>query len=374
MFFYTVLGFVILCCAWIFFCLRRAFGKGWWQAGFAVWCAFLIGTWYLRHLAPESAFWSTIMRAGFVGIGFSAIAAGVCFGVWFTEVALRRFRSRGIVFGTLANRRLSVSLAVLLAVLLSVYSVWEAGSLRVEHVVIPTAKLPAGMQRFRIAMVSDVHLSRDIGPELLERIAGIVNASDADVFVTLGDIVDTDMRGRDKDAAVLRSIRSRYGTYGVLGNHEDYRGLDNSLGFYKRAEITPLRGRSVAVGPIVLAGVDDSGISGAGMRAVNLVMEMKRRENPEAFVLFLCHRPQAPGVVLRGMPFDLMLSGHTHGGQIQPVGLIFTRLAHRAPSGLGEYGGGLRFVTNGAGYWGPPMRLFAPPEVVIIDLVPEFSR
>ena len=374
MFFYTVLGFVALCCAWLFFCLRRAFGGGRWQLGFAVWCAFLVGTWYLRHLAPESAFWSALLRAGFVGIGFSAIAAGVCFGVWFTEVALRRFRPRGVVFETLAKKRLSVSLAVLLAALLSVYSVWEAGSLRVEHLVVPTAKLPAGMQRFRIAMVSDVHLSRDIGPELLERIAGIVNASDADVFVTLGDIVDTDMRGRDKDAAVLRSIRSRHGTYGVLGNHEDYRGLDNSLSFYKRAGIAPLRGRSVAVGPIVLAGVDDPGISGAGMRAVNLVMEMKHRENPEAFVLLLCHRPQAPGVVLRGMPFDLMLSGHTHGGQIQPVGFIFTRLVHKAPSGLGEYGGGLRYVTNGAGYWGPPMRLFAPPEVVIIDLVPESSR
>jgi predicted MPP superfamily phosphohydrolase len=374
MFFYTVLGVIALCCAWLFFCLRRAFGRGSWQFGFAAWCVFLIGIWYLRHLAPESVMWSALLRAGFVGIGFSAIAAGVCFGVWFTEIVLRRFHPRGVVFQTLARRRLGVSLGVLLAALLSIYSVWEAGNLRVEHVVVSTAKLPAGVQRFRIAMVSDVHLSRDIGPELLQRIADIVNASDADVFVTLGDVVDTDMRGRDKDAAVLRSIRSRYGTYGVLGNHEDYRGLDNSLGFYKRAGIEPLRGRSIAVGSIVLAGVDDPAISGAGMRAVNLVMEMKNRENPGAFVLFLCHRPQAPGVVLRGMPFDLMLSGHTHGGQIQPVGLIFTRLVHKAPSGLGEYGGGLRYVTNGAGYWGPPMRLFAPPEVVIIDLVPESSR
>ena len=133
MFFYTVLGVIALCCAWLFFCLRRAFGRGSWQFGFAAWCVFLIGIWYLRHLAPESVMWSALLRAGFVGIGFSAIAAGVCFGVWFTEIVLRRFHPRGVVFQTRARRRLGVSLGVLLAALLSIYSVWEAGNLRVER-------------------------------------------------------------------------------------------------------------------------------------------------------------------------------------------------------------------------------------------------
>ncbi len=371
MFFYAVLGVIALCNAWVFFRLCRAFGRGWWQAAFVLWLAFPVGTWYMRHVVPPGAFWSFVMQAGFVGIGFSAIAAGVCLAAWLIEVTLRLCRPNGALLRIALTPRRSVPTALLLALLLSAYAVWEANTPRAVHVVIPTAKLPAGVERFRIAAVSDIHLSRTIGPEFLEKIAAIVNDSEPDIFVTLGDIVDTDMRGRDADAAVLRSIRSRYGSYGVLGNHEEYRGLGNSLAFHKAAGITVLRGEALRIGPILAAGVDDPRIPGAGAGAVRLARELKAERG--RFVLFLSHRPQAPAVIARGRLFNLMLSGHTHGGQIQPAGLIFTHFVHKAPQGLSEYAGALRYTSNGAGYWGPPMRLFAPPEVVIIDLVPESS-
>jgi hypothetical protein len=87
---------------------------------------------------------------------------------------------------------------------------------------------------------------------------------------------------------------------------------------------------------------------------------------PDTLVLLLKHRPQ----VIKGMEgkFDLQLSGHTHGGQIWPFGYI-VKWTNKSEQGLSRVGESAVFVSNGAGFWGPPLRLLAPPEVAVIDIV-----
>ncbi len=371
MFFFLILAFICLSGTYLCHSLRRAFGRRFWPVPFALFFACIIAVWYVRHNVPQGVLASLVMQAGFAGLGFLLIAAVLCLIADLFGFILRRIPTAARVYRAAFAPRRAVPAALILAVLVSAYAVYEARDLRGVQLSIPTAKLPAGTQRFRLAVVSDVHLSRYIGADLLREIADKVNAADADLFLSLGDLVDTDMSGRDEDTAILRSIKTRYGSFGVLGNHEEYRGQENSLSFHEKAGITLLRAEALAVGPLLLAGVDDTRIDGADKAAESLARQLRQTERGR-FVLFLCHRPKAPDGMY-GL-FDLMLSGHTHGGQIKPVGVFFEYLMHRAPAGLGLYAGGLRYVTNGAGFWGPPMRLLAPPEVLIIDLVPEPGR
>jgi predicted MPP superfamily phosphohydrolase len=124
----------------------------------------------------------------------------------------------------------------------------------------------------------------------------------------------------------------------------------------------------VVGGSLVVAGVDDPTFLGG------------RDKLPEAMATSLNGRPVGlPVVLLSHQPLalqaaadlgvGLMLSGHTHGGQIPPFQLL-NRIAYRYISGLHRIGDMFLYVSRGAGYWGPPVRLFADPEVVLIRLGP----
>lgn len=165
----------------------------------------------------------------------------------------------------------------------------------------------------------------------------------------------------------------------VLGNHEAYSGLQNSLDFTKAAGVQILRNEAAHAGGIVIAGVDDAMFLAGRVKesaaieekaASDLLKTLDGERARERFILLLRHRPGLYQKIA-GL-FDLQLSGHTHGGQIWPARYLAQR-ANGIASGLatlqGEHGESAIYVTLGTGVWGPPMRLFTPPEVTVIDLV-----
>lgn len=247
--------------------------------------------------------------------------------------------------------------AGLLALGLLGYGFIEARQIRVEEVNIATPKLAAG--RVTLAQLSDLHLGTMRGRGFLDRVIARLREIDPDIIVATGDIVDGQ---GDKLAALARQFRSctaPLGAYAVTGNHEYYAGLENSLRFLRDAGFTVLRGESVEAGGLVLAGVDDPSVAASGPRA---------GPDPalasEDFVVLLKHQP----VVDRDPPFDLQLSGHVHGGQIFPF-VYLTRWAYGVRTGLTELADGRRlYVSRGTGTWGPPIRLFAPPEITLITI------
>jgi predicted MPP superfamily phosphohydrolase len=250
----------------------------------------------------------------------------------------------------------------LLALALLGYGFFEARQLQVERIAITTPKLAAA--QVTIAQISDLHLGIMMGDDLLDRIVARLQELKPDIVVATGDIVDG--QGDDLDALArrFRAYTPPLGAYAVTGNHERLAGLDNSLRFLRRAGFTVLRGEAAKAGGIVLVGVDEPGATSSGQSAGPATGKALPVVTTRDFVILLKHQP----VIDSDTPFDLQLSGHTHGGQIFPFGYL-TRLVYRGHTGLTELADGRRlYVSRGAGTWGPPVRLFAAPEITLITI------
>lgn len=252
----------------------------------------------------------------------------------------------------------------LLALALLGYGFAEARQIRIERISIATPKLASG--QVTIAQLSDLHLGLMQGDRFLDRVIARLRELKPDIVVATGDIVD----GQGDDLARLAQVFHEYqpplGAYAVTGNHEYYAGLENSLRFLRSAGFTVLRGESATAGGIMLTGVDDPTAASSGQPA----LQTGQAPAPGAthhYIVLLKHQP----VVDDDTPFDLQLSGHVHGGQIFPF-VYLTRLVYRVHTGLTRLGDGrLLYVSRGAGTWGPPLRLFAPPEITLVTISSE---
>ena len=245
------------------------------------------------------------------------------------------------------------------------YGLLEAHQLRVEKVTVTTPKLASG--KITIAQLSDMHVGAMLGDTYLDRIVAKLNELQPDIIVATGDIVDG--QGDDLHALArhFQTLKPPKGAYAIIGNHEFYAGLEHSLRFLNNAGFTVLRGESVATGGIMLAGVDDPS---AGSLAQDFSADMRKAlitAHQNTFIVLLKHQPR----IADDIPFDLQLSGHIHGGQIFPIAFI-TRLVYGVDAGLTQLTGGrLLYTSRGAGTWGPPIRIFAQPEITLITIASE---
>jgi len=243
------------------------------------------------------------------------------------------------------------------------YGFVETRQIHVEQIKIATSKLSPAIGKVTIAQISDLHLGVMLGDGFLDRIIARLRELKPDIVVATGDIVDGQGDDFDELARRFLAYKPPKGSYAVIGNHEVYAGLENSLRFLRSAGFTVLRGESAAAGGIILSGIDDPSAGAHG--------EITGQENGKAlasgkdgFIVLLKHQP----VVDYGIPFDLQLSGHVHGGQIFPFGLL-TRLVYGVGTGLTRLADGRElYVSRGAGTWGPPIRLFAAPEITLITI------
>jgi predicted MPP superfamily phosphohydrolase len=222
----------------------------------------------------------------------------------------------------------------------------------------------------RIVQISDVHLGLLIREPRLARILEKVTAASPDIFISTGDLVDGQTDSLNGVGNLLREIKAPLGKYAVTGNHEFYAGLDRSLKFMKQAGFRVLRGEGTSVaGLINIAGVDDPVVKGYGRSREAPEREILSGLPGDKFTLFLKHRPDVEKSA-EGL-FDLQLSGHAHKGQLFPFTFI-VRLVFPQIAGLYDLSSGSHlYVSRGSGTWGPPIRFLAPPEVTVIDLVPE---
>jgi predicted MPP superfamily phosphohydrolase len=260
------------------------------------------------------------------------------------------------------NESLAFRAVGLLALATLGYGFVEARRIQVEEINITTPKLASG--RVTIAQISDLHLGIMLGDDFLDRVIGKLREIKPDIIVATGDIVDG--QGDDLEALArhFHSYTPPLGAYAVTGNHEYYAGLENSLSFLRNAGFSVLRGESAKPGGIVLVGVDDTTALSSGQQARLDTSKALASVTANDFIVLLKHQP----VVGSQTPFDLQLSGHIHGGQIFPF-VYLTRLAYGVHTGLTELTDGRRlYVSRGAGTWGPPIRLFAAPQITLITI------
>jgi len=258
-------------------------------------------------------------------------------------------------------------LPLFLSLCLVSYGYLEAGEVRKERLEAFSRFPVAGKDRFRVVQVSDLHVGMIVRDERLERIAAAIEEEKPDLLVSTGDLVDGQIDNLKGAVKILAGIKAPYGKYAVTGNHEYYAGLAQALEFTRRCGFVTLRGEGRMAAPgLYLAGIDDETLWQAGLGRGKGGGELLKEAPDGAFRILLKHRP----VPIRGAAkaFDLQLSGHTHGGQIFPFSL-FTSLLF--PYHRGDYvtpEGMTIHVSRGTGTWGPPVRLWSPPEITVIDI------
>ncbi|MFI6499868.1 metallophosphoesterase [Nonomuraea typhae] len=240
----------------------------------------------------------------------------------------------------------------------------------IEPVKVTLPKLDPRLSGLRFAVVSDIHLGPLTGIGHTERIVRMINELEADVVAIVGDLVDGPVAELGPLAKPFRSLESRYGAYFVTGNHEYYtaNGPDEWVKELDQLGVRSLRNERVEIrhqGAVLdLAGVND--IYGANTDdGPDFDKALGGRDAARSTVL-LAHQPVQ---VERAKDYgvDLQLSGHTHGGQIVPFNLVVP-LQQPVVSGLATVGGVQVYVTRGAGFWGPPVRVGAPPEITLLEL------
>ena len=379
----NVLIFLAATHLYLYLKLRSGFGGGRWEL-FYLACA------ALGAASPFAARMGLLGRGRFAEIAFAlsftwvAIVGMVCVGFLIVDAA--SLAARAVDFlteGILAPQgrkldlvsrffdpRKSVPVTLLLIAAVVGYSFFEAWDVRRADLTLATSKLPEGVGRLRLVHVTDVHLGGVYTLGRLERVMKIVAEAEPDILVLTGDLVDGDMRFREREANLLAAATrsARYGAFAVTGNHEFYADIDQALSFMNRAGLTVLRDSRADAAGIAIVGLDDPTKYGWGLSHVEklpegLVLPADR------FVLLLKHRPQ----VIEGTvgKFDLQLSGHTHGGQIWPFNHVVRWVNGHTQhlSFRGDNEESAVYVSNGAGFWGPPLRFLVPPEVTVIDLV-----
>jgi predicted MPP superfamily phosphohydrolase len=239
------------------------------------------------------------------------------------------------------------------------------GDPRLKELAIELPRLHRG-GGWRIALVSDIHLGPLNGVDRTRRIVDMINGLEADFIAIVGDLVDGSVAELGPAAAPLANLRSKHGAFFVTGNHEYFSGYEEWIDEVQRLGIRPLRNEFVELPDgLDLAGVND--VTGAGYGDGPNVAHALDGHDPSNAVVLLAHQPvQAHDAAAHGV--DLQLSGHTHGGQMVPFNYVVRASGQPVVSGLGEVDGMPVYVTNGAGFWGPPVRVGAPPDVTLIHL------
>jgi len=244
---------------------------------------------------------------------------------------------------------------------------------RVVRVEVPIAGLPAALDGYSIAQISDIHVGPTIKRPYLNAIVNKVNALKADAIAVTGDLVDGSVQRLALHTEPLSRLAAPDGTFFVTGNHEYYSGAEQWIAEVRRLGLRVLMNEHVirrrGDASLMIAGVTDY-----TAQHFNPAHKSDPRQaiagapHDVAVKILLAHQPRsAPAAADAG--FDLQLSGHTHGGQFFPWNL-FVPLQQPFVAGLNRVRSLWVYTSRGTGYWGPPKRFGAPSEITLVRLVP----
>jgi len=246
-------------------------------------------------------------------------------------------------------------------------------ALRLPEVVrvrVPVPGLPPELSGYRIAQISDLHAGPTIRGDYVRAVVERTNALSPDLVALTGDFVDGLVPELGPEVAPLASLRAPDGVFFVTGNHEYYWDAEAWCAELERLGFAVLNNAHRVVSragrTLLIAGATDyrtgSTIPGHASDPAGA-----RRGAPACDLsVLLAHQPRSIDAAMRA-GYDLVLSGHTHGGQFYPWAL-FVGLAHPFVAGLGRFGSTWLYVSRGTGYWGPPMRTGVPSEITLLEL------
>ena len=237
-----------------------------------------------------------------------------------------------------------------------VSGIYHAFNPRLVPVNLSSSKLEKPL---RFAQISDVHIGSR-STRFLSQLVTRINSLEVDFLCITGDFIDQP----GITTYQLRSLRDFKGPiYFTIGNHERYEDLEDIIERLESLGIEVLRNRSVTANGIQFIGIDDND------DVTQVASQLKNIEvHADQYVILLYHRPHGlEACDEKGV--DLMLSGHTHGGQIVPFNLAVKKVFDRV-SGLYHYGNATLYVSEGTGTWGPTMRFGTRSEITLFEVNP----
>lgn len=255
---------------------------------------------------------------------------------------------------------------------------------KLRYQVIPVNKeLPAGLENLSAVVLSDVHVAGLVGARRMKRLAKTVNSLKPDLVFVTGDLVDGSVRQLRNDVLPLKDIHARFGTYYVTGNHEFYSNpkkwrefCAGELGWKVLSNASA--GIDIDGHRINIIGIEDrswlrqaNGLARKDTRLEDAVQNIRDESNRDrALNILLAHQPKDASSVEKFPWIDVQISGHTHGGQFWPLHFFVYRDQ--------TYNTGLYtikntrtrlYVSEGTGFWGPPMRLGTNCEISVLRFV-----
>jgi len=231
----------------------------------------------------------------------------------------------------------------------------------VNHVNVKIKGFP--VNGFSIVQLTDIHVGRTIKAEFIEQLVSQTNDLSPDIVVITGDLVDLPLDKIHKDLNPLSKIKAP--TYFIPGNHEYFHDLEATIDYLKILGIKPLLNDCITIGNeqdnFNLIGITDIVGERLGVLPPDIKQAYQKADIDRPCIV-LAHQPK----FIERMNHhrcDLMLSGHTHGGQIFPFGFL-VMIDQPYLAGLYQHNDEQQiFVSRGTGYWGPPLRILAPSEI-----------
>ena len=229
--------------------------------------------------------------------------------------------------------------------------------------------LPQAFENFRITQITDVHHSRIVGLDQVQRVVKLAQATKPDLIALTGDYTTTYRRFIEPCAEVLGGLQAPDGVWAVLGNHDHYTDRELTSRALERNHIAVLNNANIKLrrgsDTLQLAGIDDWSWAGTNWERAFRGLEQRRPS------ILLSHQPGVLDLA-QTQNLSLILSGHTHGGQVTlPIVGAPARLATKDlkyAHGLFRRGDTQLFVSSGTGVIGLPVRFGARPEIAVLRL------
>ena len=288
------------------------------------------------------------------------------------------------LWGPWANRILG-TLIIAAVVVVSVYGQVHARDIKVHRYETAASKSGGNIDHLKVVLVGDLHLGYNAGPELMEQMVTKINAEKPDAVFVAGDIFDNQwkaIREPERTEEILAGIKTKYGVYGVMGNHDVEDNLifgfnfssDKTLltdpryyEFCEKAGIKILSDEVVTIeDSVYIVGRLDREETGNESQTRRSSAELIEDLDKSKTIIDLEHEP-ADVETLAGEGYDFLMAGHTHAGQYFPITLGMDLIWFNA-WGYRPCGGLQTYVTSGVGCFGPYFRTMTDSEIMVIDI------
>ena len=243
-------------------------------------------------------------------------------------------------------------LIIIIVLIATIYSMVNAQLLRIKRLTI------TGNVNFNIVQLSDIHIG-SVSGKFIRRIIDQTNALNPELILITGDLVDNYNASTQKAIGLLKNLKAP--VLFVTGNHERYVGPDRVAKSLTASNVKVLNNQRVDYGQIQIIGIDYND----NERNLDKIIQGLNIDDSK-FCILMYHRPVELKTLSKA-GINLVLSGHTHSGQIFPFNYI-VGLFYKPLSGLHKYNNTYQYVTSGTGTWGPRMRFGSRSEIVLLEI------